>query len=185
MLPCHARAILYKSKQSNQNELICALEKNPWKPGNMGTNELPWTPTSKIWHFELTQDHLDTEDTEGNRRSLCLFFSKPLQYGCLWTPLDPHIQDLTFWADSGPWGYAKVTLPFLFQTPTILVSMDSPGPQQTGFDILSWLKSPRTLRTPRVPGGHCHFCSKPLQYVYGAVKIQHFELTQDTEGVQR
>ena len=60
-------------------------------PYNMGVYGLPWTPTSKIWHFELTQDHLDTEDTEGNRRSLCPFWSQLLQYGCLWTPLDPAV----------------------------------------------------------------------------------------------
>ena len=77
-------------------------------PHNMGVYRLPWTSAVKFWHFELTQDHLGTEDTEGDRRSLCPFCSKPLQYGCLWTPLDPHIQDLTFWADSGPpghWGH--------------------------------------------------------------------------------
>ena len=59
--------------------------------GTLHTHELPWTPATKIWHFELTQDHLDTE---GNRRSLCQFCFKPLQYGCLWTPLDPSSQDL-------------------------------------------------------------------------------------------
>ena len=55
--------ILYKSKQSNQNYLICALEK---------------------------------------------ISSETRQYGYQWTPLDPHFQDLTFWADSGPpghWGH--------------------------------------------------------------------------------
>ena len=34
-------------------------------PCNMGIYGLPWTPATKIWHFELTQFHLDTEDTEG------------------------------------------------------------------------------------------------------------------------
>ena len=35
----------------------------------------------------LPVDHLDTEDREGNRRSLCPFYSKPLQYECLSGPL--------------------------------------------------------------------------------------------------
>ena len=60
----------------------------------LGTNGLPWTPAVKIWQFDLTLDHLDPEDPEGMRRSLCFFCSKPLQYGCLWTPLDPSSQDL-------------------------------------------------------------------------------------------
>ena len=82
-------------------------------PNNMCVYRLPWTPAIAIWHFELTQDHLNTEDTEGARRSLCLSCSKPLQYGCLRTSLDPSYQDLSFWADSGPpghWGCAEVTL---------------------------------------------------------------------------
>ena len=53
-------------------------------PNNMGVYRLPWTPAIAIWHFELTQDHLNTEDTEGARRSLCFSCSKPLQYGCLY-----------------------------------------------------------------------------------------------------
>ena len=84
-------------------------------PYNMGVYELPWTPATKIWHFELTQDHLDTEDTEGNQRSLCHLCFKPLQYRCLLTPLGPSNQDLTFRADSGPkghWGYPEVTVIF-------------------------------------------------------------------------
>ena len=104
---------------------------------NMGVYGLPWTPTSKIWDFELTQDHLDPEDTEGNRRSLRPFCSQPLQYGCLWTPLDPSNQDLTFWANSRPpghRGYVEVILPFLFQTPTIWAT-DSPKTYQLGYDI--------------------------------------------------
>ena len=46
-------------------------------PYNMGVYRLPWTPAVKIWKFELTQDQLDTEDTEGMQRSLCLFCSQP------------------------------------------------------------------------------------------------------------
>ena len=61
--------------------------------------------TVKIWHFELTQDQLDTDVTEGMRRSLRLFCSQPLQYGCLWTPLDTSSQDLAFLADSRPPGH--------------------------------------------------------------------------------
>ena len=64
----------------------------------LGTNGLPWTPAVKIWQFDLTLDHLDPEDPEGMRRSLCSF---------------------------------------LFQTPTIWVSMDSPGPQQSRFGNLT------------------------------------------------
>ena len=73
--------------------------------------------------------------------------------------------------------------------------MDSPSPQQSGFDILSWLRTPRTLRTPRVCGGHLvFFVSNPYNMgVYGlpwppAIRIWHFELTQDpedTEGLRR
>ena len=69
----------------------------------MGVYGLPGTV--KIWHFELTQDHLDTDVTEGMRRSLRLFCSQPLQYGCLWTPLDTSSQDLAILADSGPHGH--------------------------------------------------------------------------------
>ena len=46
-------------------------------PYNMGVYGLPGTPTVKIWHFELTQDHLDTDNTEGMQRSLCFLFSTP------------------------------------------------------------------------------------------------------------
>ena len=70
-------------------------------PYNMGVYGLPWTPAVKIWQFDLTQDHLDPEDPEGMRRSLCLFCSKPLQYGCLWTRMDPSND---FWGDSHPRG---------------------------------------------------------------------------------
>ena len=52
--------ILYKSKQSKENELICALKK---------------------------------------------FSLETRQYRYQLTPLDPHIQDLTFLADSGPLGH--------------------------------------------------------------------------------
>ena len=58
-----------------------------------------------------------------------LWQAYPPQYGCLWTPLDPNNQDLTFWADMGPqghWGYAEVPFSYLSQTPAIWVSMDSP-----------------------------------------------------------
>ena len=51
-------------------------------PYNIGVYGLPWTPAVKIWKFDLTQDPgLDPEDTEGMQWS-------PLQYWCLWTPLD-------------------------------------------------------------------------------------------------
>ena len=39
------------------------------------------------------------------------------------------------------------------QNPSIWVSMDSPRTQQTRFDTLSWLGTPRPLRSPRVCGG--------------------------------
>ena len=133
-----------------------------------------------------------------------IFFHKTLQYGHRWIPLDPRNQNGTFWADLGhqghwgPRGYAEVTLSFLFQTPKIWVSTDSPGPQQPRFDILSWLRTTWTLRTPRVCGGHfAFFVPNPYNMgVYGlprtpATKIWHFELTQDlldteaTEGIRR
>ena len=56
---------------------------------NIGVYGLPWTPAVKIWQFDLTQDHLDTEDTEGVWRSLCLFVPNPYNmgvYGLPWTP---------------------------------------------------------------------------------------------------
>ena len=102
----------------------------------MGVYRLLWSTAIEMSHFELTWD---PEDSKGVRRSLCHFCFKPLQYGCLWTPLATSNQDLTFWADSGPlghWGhrgFAEVTWSFLFQTPTIWVSTDSPGSQQTRF----------------------------------------------------
>ena len=92
------------------------------------------------------------------------FFSlKTLQYGHRWIPLDPGNKNGTFWADSGPqgyWGhrgYAKVTLPFLFKTRTLWVFVDSPGPQQLRFIILSWLRTSWTLRPLRVCWGHSVF----------------------------
>ena len=57
----------------------------------MGVYGLPWTPAVKIWQFDLTQDHLDpedTEDTKGMRRTLCLFVPNPYNkgvYGLAWT----------------------------------------------------------------------------------------------------
>ena len=72
---------------------LCLFVPNPY---NMGVYGLAWTPAFKFWHFELTQDHLGTEDAEGVQRSICLFCSKPLQYGCLRTRLDPSIQVLAF-----------------------------------------------------------------------------------------
>ena len=123
----------------------------------MGTNELPWTPTSKIWHLELTQDHLDTEDTEGNRRSLCLFFPNPYNmgvYGLPWTPTSK-IGQFELTQDHLDTDATKVT--FLFQIPTIWVSTDSPGPKQSRFGILSWLRTTWTLGTLRVSGGYFAF----------------------------
>ena len=61
-----------------------------------------------------------------------LFCYKSLLYGCLQTE-----------------GNAEVTLSFLFATPTIWVSTDSPGHQQSRFAILSWLRTTWTLITPR------------------------------------
>ena len=88
--------ILYKSKQCHENFQNYFFQFFATKPYNVGVYGLPWTQACKIWYFELTQDHLNPEDTEGMRRSLCLFCSKPLQYGCLWTCLDLSNQDLTF-----------------------------------------------------------------------------------------
>ena len=50
----------------------------------MGVHRLPWTKGVKIWQFELTYDHLDTEDTKGIQRSLHLFVPKPYK----WVPRD-------------------------------------------------------------------------------------------------
>ena len=62
-------------------------------PYNMGVYGLPGTPTVKIWHFELTQDHLDTDDTKGMRSGgPFVFCSQPLQYECLRTPWTPTVK---------------------------------------------------------------------------------------------
>ena len=50
----------------------------------------------KIWHFELTWDPKTTEVTKGVRRSIYHFCHTHLQYGCLWTLLDPNNRDLAF-----------------------------------------------------------------------------------------
>ena len=55
--------------------LLVSFALNPYR---MGVYGLSWTQLVKIWHFELTRDHLDTEDTEGVQRSFCLFYPKPL-----------------------------------------------------------------------------------------------------------
>ena len=52
-------------------------------PCNMSVYGLPWTPTVKICHFELTQDHLDTDDTK-----VTFFVPNPYNmgvYGLPWT----------------------------------------------------------------------------------------------------
>ena len=158
----------------------------------------PQQPRFDILSWLWTPRTLRSPRVPGGPFAICW---KPLQYGCLRTPLDPSNQDLTFWADSGPrghWGHQgclEVLLQFLLETPTICVSTDSPGPQQLQFDILSWLRTTCTLRTPGVRGGHfVYLVPNPYNMgVYGhpltqAVKICHFELTQDhqdTEGVRR
>ena len=69
-------------------------------PYNMGVYRLHWSQAIKIWHFELYQDNLDTEDSKGMQRSLCLFVPNPYNgCNCLWTPLNPSSQDSAFWAD--------------------------------------------------------------------------------------
>ena len=73
----------------------------------MGVYGLPGTV--KIWHFELTQDHLDTDDTEVT--------SFLLQIPIIWVSTDRR-------------ECRGRTLSFLFATPTIWVSTDSPGHQQ-------------------------------------------------------
>ena len=75
-----------------------------------------------------------TRSRKRAKKSCIHFFHKTLLYGHRWIPLDPGNRNGTFWADPGPqghWGplHAEVTLSFLFPTPTIWVSMDSPGPQ--------------------------------------------------------
>ena len=115
-------------------------------------------------HFELTQDPEGIEEPKGMQRSL---FFVPNPYTTIWVSTDsPEQLDLAFWTDSRPpghWchrGYAEVTSSFLFATPTIWVSMDSPGHQQSRFGIFSWLKTTWTLMTPR----SLLFCSKSQQY---------------------
>ena len=81
--------ILYKSKQGNKNFQKSSPKIFVTKPSNMSTVGFLGTPGNKIGHFELTQDHLDTEDTKGMRRSLCLFVPNPYNmgvYGLAWTP---------------------------------------------------------------------------------------------------
>ena len=77
--------ILYKSKQCNENFKKILPDFFVTKLHNMGTVGLLWTRGIKMGHFELTWD---TEDPEGMRRSLCLFWSKPYNMG-LQTSLDP------------------------------------------------------------------------------------------------
>ena len=94
-----------------------------------------------------------------------------------------HFYESFWYLCLGHWGHrgcAEVTFSFLFKTPTIWVFTDSPGPQQSGFDIISWLGTPRTLRTPRVYRGHLViFVSNPYNMgVYGltrtpVIKIWH------------
>ena len=52
------------------------------------------TDVIKGLHFELTQDNLDSQVTEGLWRSLGLFCFKHLQYGRLLSPQDTRSQDL-------------------------------------------------------------------------------------------
>ena len=99
----------------------------------MGVYGLPGTV--KIWHFELTQDHLDTDVTEGLGKSLCLFCLKPLQYGRLLTPAVKIWQVTQDHQDTEDTEAALSS--FLSQTPAIWVSTDLPGPQQLSVDILS------------------------------------------------
>ena len=66
----------------------------------MGVYRLHWSQAIKISHFELHQDNLDTEDSKGMQRSLCLFVPNPYN-GCLRTPPDLSSPYFAFWADSG------------------------------------------------------------------------------------
>ena len=57
----------------------------------MGVYWLPWPPPIRIWHLELTQDHLDTE---GVQRSHCHFWWNPYNMGVTPTScqfIHPHI----------------------------------------------------------------------------------------------
>ena len=87
---------------------------------DMGTNA---NARPCIWHYELTWDPRTVKTPRVCRRSLSPL-TQPLPYGCLWTPLDPSNQGLTFWAGlglQGHWGYAKVPLSYLSQTPNMSV----------------------------------------------------------------
>ena len=164
----------------------------------MGVNGLPWTPATKIWDFWANSDPLEGPGSHfkfGGKFKIFQIFHKLLQYGCLWTTMDTSNQDLTFlswlrpakgfWGPFQIWREIQICSTYS-QIPVLWVSMDSPGHQQSGFDILSWLRTPRALRTPRVCGGHLvFFVSNPYNMgVYGlpwppAIRIWHFELTQD------
>ena len=54
---------------------LCLFVPNPY---NMGFYQLPWTPATKICHFELTQDHLNTEDAKGTKITLSFLFLTPI-----------------------------------------------------------------------------------------------------------
>ena len=120
-------------------------------------------PPGHWWHrghffFAPNPYNMGVYRPKGMQRSLCLFCSQPQQYGCQQTPLDTNSQDLPFWADSGPPGHwCHQGHFFLFQIPTIWVSTDSPGPKQSRFGILSWLRTTWTLGTLRVSGGYFAF----------------------------
>ena len=78
---------VYRPKEMQRSHFVFFVR----NPNNMGVNRLPWTPKVKIWHFELTQDHLDTDDTK-----VTSFFSKSIQYGCLRYGL-PWTQAIKIW----------------------------------------------------------------------------------------
>ena len=95
---------------------------------------IAWHDVMLVWHDMMSRGHRGCAEV-----TLSFLFQTPYNMGGHW----------------GHRGCPVVLVPFLLQTPTIWVSMDSPGPQQSEFDILSRL---RTLRTPRVCGGHFVYC---------------------------
>ena len=102
------------------------------------------TPGTKFW----------PQGSFGPKFKNLYFSHKTPQYGCLWTPLDLSSHNLTFLSSLGPQGYERAfwrqiqKSALLSQNPTIWVSVDSPGPRQSQFDIfeLTW-----TSRVPKGP----------------------------------
>ena len=101
----------------------------------MGVYGLAWTPAI-VFEVTLTPGvQIWVQGPFGVKFKNLHFCHKTPQYGCLWTCLDP---SYLFWGDLDPRAFwCQIQKSSLFsQNPTILVSVDSPGPQQP---FLGWL----------------------------------------------